>query len=82
MHNHTECDHELKYCKQCDVVYCEKCGGEWKKFFSVIQNWKPYVNPPFEGYRKEGTGDWPGTTPMMTSYPVKAEGHVCPMPGI
>lgn len=37
-HNHTEpqiCQHELKYCKKCDVVYCEKCQKEWSiNFFT------------------------------------------------
>lgn len=32
MHEHNECEHELKYCKKCDVVYCEKCGREWNTF--------------------------------------------------
>jgi len=32
MHNHSHvCEHTLKYCGICDVVYCEKCGSEWKK---------------------------------------------------
>ena len=35
MHDHCECEHELKYCKKCDVVYCQKCGREWGK-------WKPW----------------------------------------
>jgi len=33
MHEHIEpkdCEHELQYCKKCDVVYCEKCKKEWK----------------------------------------------------
>ncbi len=31
MHMHEyECDHDLCYCKKCDVVYCKKCGKEWK----------------------------------------------------
>jgi hypothetical protein len=28
-HNHSECEHELKYCKQCKIVYCSKCEKEW-----------------------------------------------------
>lgn len=28
-HNHCHCDHELKHCKECDMVYCGKCGQEW-----------------------------------------------------
>ena len=31
MHEHNNCEHELKYCRVCDVVYCEKCRREWKK---------------------------------------------------
>ena len=33
MHNHPKdvCEHELKYCADCDAVYCEKCNSEWKK---------------------------------------------------
>ncbi len=32
MHKHEEqvkCEHELKYCDHCDVVYCTKCKKEW-----------------------------------------------------
>ena len=31
MHNHyhNHCDHNLKHCGHCDVVYCTKCGREW-----------------------------------------------------
>ena len=29
--NHSHCcEHEVKYCKVCDVAYCVKCGKEWK----------------------------------------------------
>ena len=28
-HKHDHCEHELKYCGHCDVVYCKKCGREW-----------------------------------------------------
>lgn len=32
MHNHHQhdCDHELKFCRKCDAVYCGKCGKEWR----------------------------------------------------
>jgi hypothetical protein len=30
MHEHC-CEHELAYCKVCDIVYCKKCGKEWGK---------------------------------------------------
>ncbi len=41
MHEHISCNHELKYCKVCDVVYCEKCKTEWVK--SLIWTQQPYI---------------------------------------
>jgi hypothetical protein len=41
MHNHG-CEHNLKYCRQCDVVYCTKCGREWGGYDH--QHFYPY-NP-------------------------------------
>lgn len=31
-HEHREetCDHDVRYCKHCDVCYCTKCQKEWK----------------------------------------------------
>lgn len=29
--NHKECEHELKFCKCYNVVYCVKCKKEWKE---------------------------------------------------
>jgi len=29
-HEHHDCEHQVKYCKVCDVAYCTKCGKEWK----------------------------------------------------
>lgn len=31
MHEHKECEHELKFCSKCNVVYCELCNSEWRK---------------------------------------------------
>jgi len=29
-HNHDHCEHErLRYCKKCNVTYCDVCGEEW-----------------------------------------------------
>lgn len=28
-HNHSHCNHDLKYCEKCDVCYCTKCDREW-----------------------------------------------------
>ena len=40
-HNHNICNHNLKYCGHCDVVYCTICGREWGQ--QVIMN--PYPAP-------------------------------------
>lgn len=37
MHEHSGCEHELKYCSCCDVVYCVKCNREWKQ----TSRWEP-----------------------------------------
>ena len=54
-HNHSECEHELKLCKQCDIVYCAMCGKEW--VFHALKSlggqllpnqvWpaRPYIDP-------------------------------------
>ena len=41
-HNHCHCEHNLKYCAKCDVVYCEKCSKEWS---SSLTTWT-YCNIP------------------------------------
>jgi hypothetical protein len=60
MHDHPvpeTCEHELKHCKKCDVVYCEKCKGEWvkrppysfedvKKKFEQCERQRPIKYPP------------------------------------
>ena len=28
-HEHKECDHKLRICEKCDVVYCLKWSKEW-----------------------------------------------------
>lgn len=30
-HTHFTCEHELKFCKECDIPFCGKCGKEWGK---------------------------------------------------
>ena len=47
MHTHLKCNHKLKYCEQCDTVYCEKCSREWKK---------ETINFT---YTQPGTSTWP-----------------------
>ncbi len=31
MHEHNSCEHTLRFCKVCDVVYCEQCNSQWKR---------------------------------------------------
>ena len=46
-HNCTKCSHhgKLLYCADCDTVYCEGCGKEWKKEISysygTTTTWPP-----------------------------------------
>jgi hypothetical protein len=37
-HNHMYCgcEHDVVYCKICDVAYCRKCGKEWKSSYWSI----------------------------------------------
>ena len=47
MHEHHDCDHQLKYCKTCDVTYCAKCHREW----GLYRTWTPYpwyTNPWYQ----------------------------------
>ncbi len=39
MHNHDHCEHEMAFCKECNVAYCKKCGKEWKE---QTWTWFPY----------------------------------------
>lgn len=49
MHEHIECEHELKYCKKCKVAYCEKCKEEW------IEKIKFTINQPATTWIGDGT---------------------------
>jgi len=47
-HHHEHCcEHEqVKYCKVCRVVYCAKCGKEWKEGIWYYPYYTyPYTNP-------------------------------------
>ncbi len=41
MHEHKECEHELKYCSKCNVVYCEICNKEWYSYSITVSS--PYT---------------------------------------
>jgi len=49
MHEHIGCEHDLKHCTVCDVVYCIKCKEEWKK-----QVWT-FSYPPYQTITDENT---------------------------
>lgn len=53
MHQHEECEHELKYCSKCDVVYCEKCGKEWNSYTMTVGGTWYYPPNPYT-YTVEG----------------------------
>ena len=54
MHNHCGCNHVLKHCKICDVVYCEKCGKEWK---TQSYTWYSYPQLTYTTYGNITTCD-------------------------
>ena len=44
MHNHQcVCEHNLKYCYYCGIVYCLKCGEEWKKHYTYPNACSPWA---------------------------------------
>lgn len=65
-HDHKECDHVIKFCKHCNVCYCELCGKEWK-------DENPYTSIPLQR-------QWPGQisnpweSPLWPPYKVNG-GH-------
>ena len=59
MHEHKtqHCDHDLKLCVDCDVVYCHKCQRDWGKEKIVYRERvverpvrNPYVYPQYIPY--------------------------------
>lgn len=50
MHEHTQCEHEIKYCNVCDVCYCDKCGKQWSNFhisYTPSTTWIPADANPY-----------------------------------
>jgi hypothetical protein len=43
MHEHKKCEHELKYCEECDLVFCKKCKKEWVQ--NTDFDWRGVVAP-------------------------------------
>ncbi len=50
-HLHNECEHNLKFCKKCNVVYCAKCKKEWNDH---VPNYFQYY--PIWSYQTATTG--------------------------
>jgi len=51
LHTHHEhcCEHEqVKYCKICKVVYCVKCGKEWRENFWTYTYTYPTYSVPYQ----------------------------------
>lgn len=47
MHEHSGCEHELKHCSCCNVVYCTKCKQEWGR---AVRYWPwPYYQQMWIG---------------------------------
>jgi|GEM_PF-6433709 len=75
MHKHiknTPCNHKLKFCIECDVVYCEECHEEWGKNINVSTWPKDHGGPVPAPYNPYDIGDQipspfdTGTTPSWT----------------
>lgn len=53
MHNHSKnkkCNHVLKICEECNVVYCELCLEEWDKRYQGVTSCSTApntINPPW-----------------------------------
>lgn len=61
-HEHHGCDHELKYCKQCDKAYCTKCNKEVAMNHFCTPCYLPHYG--YQGnYIKP---QWPWTNPQIS----------------
>lgn len=56
-HSHCDhCEHDLKYCGHCDIVYCTKCKKEWGKqyywyySYPYYCKWDTYTTTPQTTY--------------------------------
>ena len=59
MHEHIQCEHEVKYCKVCDVCYCEKCKKQWYVYnITYIPNTQTWV----------GDGTYPYTVTLSHTH--------------
>jgi hypothetical protein len=57
-HQHFTCEHrDVRYCKECQKIYCAVCGREW--FDKCILNHYPVIQPatPYPYYPVTWTYD-------------------------
>ena len=73
---HHHCNHILKYCEHCDVVYCDKCGREWGEkrvshYTYTVPNTWVYQGVPYTVTWRNGTSDY--TLTPSNGTPVKSK---------
>lgn len=69
MHDHIKCNHELKHCADCDVVYCEKCKTEWFYNGNCCKSVKAAVS-------SVNSEDPVNAVPVKVSYTKKNDGTI------
>ena len=61
MHEHDECEHDLRLCRHCDIVYCKRCRREWGRH----AHYTPYI-PYAPWYWEWIQPYWTGTNGTST----------------
>lgn len=60
MHEHPKpvaCEHELKHCAECNVVFCPKCKAEWRAHAPRKDDIRGGDIVTIEGFRDHATGE-------------------------
>ena len=65
-HEHDHCEHEVKLCGKCDVVYCAKCDKEWGAECGLPHWGYPWYMPTTT-ITTGGTADVSNTTYTLSS---------------
>lgn len=75
-HKHDHCEHNLKHCSKCDIVYCSKCEREWGQHhtWTYPNTWihPKYVQPLVTWKTTETASDSGEVTPTQPFEPWKA----------
>lgn len=56
-HINCGCSHNLEHCPCCDVVYCNKCGKEWKCAYCNLIYTYTYPSITYEGTGTNGVNN-------------------------